>query len=408
MWRIAVRNVLRNRRRSLLAVTIIAVGVAALVLANGYNRFTFWGLQQVATYQYGHLQIARPAYWQNRGDARQRLLDGQTLETLSQVLRGLPEVASFYPMLTVSGLMGTAEASTVFLAEATPPGVEYGSAGASVRAGRRLLPGDQERIVVGAGLAETLGVQVGDWVTLFTATVDGAYNAGNAQIVGLSKTGMAEADSRLATLPLEDARRLVNTDGADRVVVLLEGDPGQADATIEAAAARVRDALAAAGLQDLQVKTRAELATFMNQVKSLYAAIFGFLTVVIFGVVLVAILESLTLSFFERIREMGTVLAMGTSRAQLFVQLVAEGALLGLVGAAVGVALGWGLGDGLNRAHLTYTPPMTSEPVPLGVLLDWGTAAAPAVVGALAAALSAVYPAWIATRIQVVEALRHV
>lgn len=105
---------------------------------------------------------------------------------------------------------------------------------------------------------------------------------------------------------------------------------------------------------------------------------------------------------------MGTVLAIGTSRGQLFLQLLTEGALLGLAGAAVGVVLGWGIGEAVNRAHVTYVPPSMSEPVPLGVLLDGSTAILPVAVGVAAAMLSAVYPAWIATRVQVVEALRHV
>ncbi|WP_324716500.1 FtsX-like permease family protein [Carboxydochorda subterranea] len=407
MWRIAARNVARNRRRSALSGLVIAAGVAALMIANGYNRFTFWGLNEVATSQYGHLQIARPAYWENRGELRDRLLDGPTLARLIEVVRQYPGVESAHPLLSVSGLVGNAANSTVFVAEGSPPGAEFASAGSAVREGRRLLAGDKERVLLGTQLARALGVELGDWVTVFTSTVDGAYNAGNAQVVGLIQTGMAEADSRLAVVPLEDARRLMGTDGADRLAVLLSGDRGKQDAEVERAAAGLQAALRAAGL-DVEVRTRAQLATFMRQVRGMYDAIFGFLSVVIFGVVLVSVLESLTLSFFERIREMGTVLALGTGRGALFFQILAEGAILGALGAAAGVALGWGIGEMINHAHLTYVPPTMNEPVPLAVRMGWGTAAAPAVVGLVAALLSGIYPAWAATRIQVVEALRHV
>jgi putative ABC transport system permease protein len=116
----------------------------------------------------------------------------------------------------------------------------------------------------------------------------------------------------------------------------------------------------------------------------------------------------MTMSFFERMREIGTIRAIGTKRHEVFLIFLSEGLFLGLLGALAGVGLGWGFGWLINSADLTYVPPSSTMAVPLEVRLVLGNIWAPFLTALLSTLVSTLYPAFRAARTRVVEALRYV
>jgi putative ABC transport system permease protein len=126
--------------------------------------------------------------------------------------------------------------------------------------------------------------------------------------------------------------------------------------------------------------------------------------------VLFTVVNTMSMSVMERVNEIGTSRALGVRRAGIRRQFVAEGALLGLIGASAGLALGAAIAFAVNRAGLTWTPPMQARPVPLRLLATgMETLVASVWLGLLAlATLAALIPANRAARMQVVDALRHV
>ncbi len=398
MFKIAWRNVRRNKRRSLLSLLIITIGVTVLFLVNGYIEETFEGLKSMAVSQYGNLQIAEKHFWDN--DNQRHLLSKTDLEKVEQLLASRQEVQNYTRVIGVNGIIGTEKTSTI----TSGNGIEPGNSQAQnimITSGINLFPEDIDKILVGKGVMQKLGVKEGEWLSLMTTTLDGAYNAGSLQVSGSFTTGNSEADNVYVYLPVTYAQSLLNTDGVDKVVVSFE-DIKYTDST----AAWLKEQFIKNKLE-LEIKTWFDLAEYYKQVRGLYEVIFYFMSVVIFFLVLTSILEIMSMAFFERMNEIGTIRSIGTKRHQIFSMLTLEGLIIGITGGFIGLLAGYGIGSFINQLHLSYSAPAMSEPVPLSFNLSLVNGIFPFIVVVLATLASAFYPAIKASRLNIVEILRH-
>jgi putative ABC transport system permease protein len=269
-------------------------------------------------------------------------------------------------------------------------------------AGSRWLSTDPtaREVILGTGLARSLGAAVGSSLTLMSTTRAGALNGVDVEVVGLQDLGLKELNDRVLTASLGTADALLDAGAARSKLSILLKRPQ------DTASEQVR-------LQGLlpgtTVKPWFELASFYRQVKLLYFAIFGFMGLVLFLVVLLATANTLLMAVMERVREFGVLRAMGLQPRQLVVLLQWEGALLGLLGSASGLVATLLLRAGLNALHLQMpAPPGTSHGYELNIHF------VPLVYGAVALGLqvtiqlSALLPGLKAARLRITEALRHV
>lgn len=370
------------------------------------------GLEAAA--QYGHLQIAAPTFWDKSAEGYEYLIDKETLEKIVTLLKEDPDFKGYTVQLTMTGMIGTEKKSSVFMASGVEPESEIASLKYLLMdgGGEYLQPGDQNTVMLGVGLAKQLGIRKEDLgprdgfpgppVIVMAATVSGQYNARNLFVTGLLETGQPEVDLRLAVVPLAFVQNILNTQSVERVIVELKS----IEAT-EPAKQRLEKRLAQAGL-DFTIKTWDDLAVFRKQVTAWFGAIYNFIGTAIFVLVFFSILEVMTMSFFERMREIGTIRAIGTKRSQVFRLFLSEGLLIGVIGGVLGIALGWGIGWLVNEADIRYEPPGYALEVPLGIRLVWENAFGPFLIAALSTLVSTIYPALRAARVQVVEALRYV
>ncbi len=410
--RLALRNLLRQRRRTALTLLVVVAGFLALSLAGGFMAQTFQGLSDGAIRGgLGHLQILPPGALD--GDEAQSLEKAlPNGEALAATLRRDPAVAEVLPRIQFMGLLSNGPRSVAFLGTAVDPVLEprhmattealKDGAKAPGGAGSRWLAADPaaREVLLGVGLARAMGATVGSSLTLMSTTRDGALNAVDVEVVGLQDLGLRELNDRFLTVGLGTAAQLLDAGPArSRLSVILKR-PG----TVEAEQARLQTLLPGAS-----VKPWFELASFYRQVKLLYFAIFGFMGLVLFLVVLLATANTLLMSVMERVREFGVLRAMGLQPRQLLVLLQWEGAFLGLLGSALGLAATLVLRAGLNALHLQMpAPPGTSHGYELNIHL------VPAVYLLVALGLqatlqiSALFPGLKAARLRIVEALRHI
>jgi putative ABC transport system permease protein len=410
--RLALRNLLRQRRRTALTLMVVVAGFLALSLAGGFMAQTFQGLSDAAIRGgLGHLQVMPPGAMD--GDEAQSLEkalpDG---EALAAGLRQDPAVAEVLPRIQFMGLLSSGPRSVAFLGTAVDPVLEpkhmacldslKDGARATGGAGSRWLsadPGARE-VILGTGLARSLGASVGSLLTLMSTTRDGALNAVDVEVAGLQDLGLRELNDRVLTVSLATASQLLDAGPArSRLSVVLKRPQD-----ITRAQARVQ-----ARLPGTTVKPWFELASFYQQVKLLYYAIFGFMGLVLFLVVLLATANTLLMSVMERVREFGVLRAMGLQPGQLVALLQWEGALLGLMGSALGLAATLLLRAGLNALHLQMpAPPGTSHGYELNIHFVPGVYLAVAIGLQATIQLSALFPGLKAARLRIVEALRHV
>jgi putative ABC transport system permease protein len=409
---LALRNLLRQRRRTALTLMVVVAGFLALSLAGGFMAQTFQGLSDAAIRGgLGHLQVM--PLGAGEGDEAQSLEnslpDG---EALAARLRQDPAVAEVLPRIQFMGLLSSGPKSVAFLGTAVDPVLEpkymaslealKGGANAPGGAGSRWLSADPaaREVVLGVGLARALGATVGSSLTLMSTTRDGALNAVDVEVAGLQDLGLRELNDRFLTVSLATADQLLESAQArSRLSVVLKHPR---DVTRELA--RVQ-----AQLPGMAVKPWFELASFYRQVKLLYFAIFGFMGLVLFLVVLLATANTLLMSVMERVREFGVLRAMGLQPKQLLALLQWEGAFLGILGSLLGLAATLLLRAALNALHLQMpAPPGTSHGYELDIHF------VPAVYLFVALGLqatiqvSALFPGLKAARLRIVEALRHV
>lgn len=399
IFKLALRNLSRNRRRTLLSLLLIALGTAALFLLRGYTAGVYTDIERIYLDIYWNFQIAKEALWEERLRGYDYLIPKESLLRIERLLSQEPEVVSYTTYLGLTGLVGTAKRSTAFFAFGVEPANP--APDLRVKEGRKLGPDDLEAALISPDLAKELEIKPGDYLVVMAMTVDGVYNAGNLRVVGIFESWAFEGN--VAVVPISFVQRMLNTDGVSRITVRLADDRAT-----EVVVRRLQKVLAENGLGELRIKTWRELADTYHRVRSFLGSIFGFVSLVVFLLVFFSVLEGLTMAFFERIREVGTIRAIGTKRYQVFGIFLSEGLLLGLVSGLFGVALGFGLGSLINLAGLTYLPPLAAEPMPFRIALGANTAWVPFLLALGSTTASAIWPAWRAAKLEIAEALRFI
>ncbi|MCL0088133.1 FtsX-like permease family protein [Dehalococcoidia bacterium] len=397
--KLALRNLLRNRRRTILSLLLIAFGIAALFLFRGYGVDVAAMARESAIRQVWHLRIATEAFWDGERYGYDYLIAPEVLAGVREILAEDPQVVSYTTGLSLMGLLGTEEkGTTTFLAIGAEPGNPVPLP--EIKEGRPLKDGDLGAMLITQDLARELGLQPGDNLVVKARTVDGLYHAANAEVAGIYH--VPGLGGNMVIAPVSFNQMMRGTDRISTIAVKL-ADHG----ATEEVALRVQTALEENDLAGLRVKTWQELADFHHQLVLFLNLIFGFIGLVIFVLVFFSVLGALTMAFFERIREVGTVRAIGTRRHQVFGMFLSEGVFLGLFSGLLGVALGWGIGSLINVAGITYPGPL-GQPVPLGIALGLDVAWAPFLLALVATTISAIYPAYRAAKLEIASALRFV
>jgi putative ABC transport system permease protein len=397
----ALKNLRRSPRRTATMLAMIVFGTIALVLAGGYAAATFRGLRENTIGNgLGHLQVGGAGF----RDSEQRPLQHglSDVDGLRRAIAADARVRAVTARIDFTGLVSNGETSVPFLGRAIEPAIEYGVARfpENVAGGRAVAASDRHETVLGVGLARALRVKVGDRLTLLSSTVDGALNGADVEIVGLTTTGVREMDERLLVVRLDTAQAVLNTDRVSKLVVRLWKTADTA--AVSADLSRTF----AGGALPLEIASWSELAVFYHQVRGLYSGIFVFLGLIITGLVVVSSGNSMTMTIVERTREIGTLMAVGTTRLTVLTMFVVEGLGLGVLGGALGVALGWALAIGLTRAKIAMPPPptfTTGFPLVIDVVPALGVGVF--VLMVITLLVASILPAARAARLRITEAL---
>ncbi|MGZ5113059.1 MAG: ABC transporter permease [Usitatibacter sp.] len=457
---LALRNLLRNRRRSLTTLIAMVIGAVTILLFGGYSRNITYGLQTGYVRYSGHLQIQRKDYFlYGTGNPAAYGIEGyrHVIDVIANdpVLKPMLKVVT--PTLTLGGIAGNFTAGVSRTVIGTGVVVEdqnrmrlWNDYGYPLDVKPSALTGTaDDAAVIGSGVARVLqlcgaldvpnckqavkaearGPRAPDDIAalarseaarpvnaasdrrieLLAANVHGAPNVASLNVVKAVNQGMKEFDDIYVGLHLAQAQRLVYGGEAPKAtaVVLQLAHTSQ----IPAAKARLEELLATTlDSEPLEIQEFGALNPSYGQIIGMFAAIFGFMSVLIGSIVLFTVGNTMSMAVVERTTEIGTLRAMGLRRSGIRRLFVREGLLLGLIGAAVGTLAALGCAWLVNHSGLTWMAPGQVDPVKLRVrvwgetALIFGTAAGVVAV----AVISAWWPARRAARMNIVDALRHV
>ena len=457
---IALRNLLRNRRRSLTTLIAMGVGAVAILIFGGYSRDITYSLQTGYVLRGGHLQVQRKDYFlYGTGNPAAYGIAGyqRVIDVIKRDPVLAPMMTVVTPTISLGGIAGNFAAGVSRTVIGSGVVVEdrnrmrqWNDYNLRIRIGASPLTGtSDEAVVVGTGVARVLELceplavpncarkakteaPAGPGappdiaalsalearpvapkdearIELLAANVHGAPNVASLRAVKAERQGFKELDDMFIGMHLAQAQRLLygsEKPQATAVVVQLAHT-----SQIPAAKARLAELLATSLKgEPLEVQDFEALNPFYGQAIGMFAAIFGFMAVLIGAIVLFTVGNTMSMAVVERTTEIGTLRAMGLRRGGIRRLFVCEGLLLGLIGAASGILVALGIAWLINHGGLTWTPPGQVDPVPLTVRV-WGETGLMLATGiglTIVAVISAWWPARRAARMLVVDALRHV
>jgi putative ABC transport system permease protein len=396
--KLALRNIFRNRRRSAITLAVIVFGAVGLILFGGYKAVTFRSLRESTIRgRLGHLQL----FGAGHEKGSQKPLE-HALEDVAAIRARIeqdPRVESTAAQITLMGLISNGDKSETFVATAVEPAKDRVMRGQELVEGTQLPDDEPDAVVLGKGLARSMNVKSGDYVTLMTPTVTGSLNAVDVRVAGIFQTGVKELDERAVKLPLAGAQQLLQTRKVEKLLVFLR-DTETTDA-VRADIERMK--------LPIDIKSWSELASFYHQVVLLYNGIFGFLGLIVFAIVVFSVANTIVMSIFERTREIGTLMAIGVTRGRVWRMFFLEGLLTGVLGGVLGVAAGMLIAALINSGDIMLPPPPGyTVGYKLRMLLQPPVLMTAFLISMVTSTLSSILPALKASRLKVVDALGHI
>ena len=456
---LALRNLLRNRRRSLTTLLAMMVGLVAILLFGGYRSNIIYGTQTGFVQQTGHLQVQRRGYFLDGGDnptAYGIANYPQLIERIRQDPELAPMLAVVTPTLQLGGIAGNfaAGVSRSVMAIGLIPEdrnrmYQWNDLGVVSYAQPLPLAGAAEdTVIVGTGVARRLnlcalldapdcrpgrahtasdGAALPDDIAALTAvekaspqpagenriemlaaTARGAPNVASLNVIKANNMGIKALDDVYMAMHLAQAQRLIFGTGTPQVTAILV----QLHHTWQIPAARARlNALLAEHFKeaDLEILDFETLNPMYRQTNEFMGSMFSFIALLIGVIVLFTIGNTMSTAVVERTAEIGTLRAMGLRRAGIRRLFVCEALLLGLAGSALGVLCALIIAYAINHSGWSWTPPGYSYAYLILVRVGQDL---PLLVGSVlgmlgVTLLSAWWPARRAAKLVIVDALRH-
>jgi len=398
---IGLRSVIRQPRRSAMGFVAVGGGVVAFLLAAGFIEWMYWGLREGTIRSgLGHVQVVRSGFRESgRADPYRYLLSDDPADR--QSIEATPGVVTVAPRLAFSGLASLGDATVSFIGEGLVPERE-GALASNVEIvdGAPLSSDDSHGIVLGQGLAKALQAKVGDTIVLLANTGSGGVNAVEGRVRGLFSTVAKAYDDSALRVTLPMAQQLMRATGSHVWVVLLR----ETDQT-KAVAASIRDRLHSPGLE---VTPWYELADFYNKTVTLLSRQIAVVEWMIAIIIVLGISNTLMMNVMERTGEIGTSMALGARRIQILRRFIAEGVVIGLLGGVAGALIGSLLAVLISRIGIPMPPPPGMSRGYVGeIMVTWPIVLDSFALAFLTTLLASVFPAWKASRMNIVDALRR-
>lgn len=397
-FKLAYRNIWRNKTRSWLSVLAVGIGMALLLLMVSVLEGEMRGaLDNTIRLQSGHLQIRPAAYAENKISLKwDDLIDNPT--EVAEKIKSIPQVTIATPRLIASAILSVKDQSKgVQILGIDPASAANQPFRQGMLAGNFITADDREGILIGNLLAEKLNLKTGDQVNLLAATSNGDMNQQLFTVRGVFTTRTPGYDENTIFMPLAKAQAFTVTENHASLIFIMLQNADQAEAVAQALKSN-----------NLKVLTWREQNMFITQFEDYANAFFVVLYLIVLGITATVVTNTLVMAVFERTREIGILSAIGMKGSGIMAQFLTEAALLATGGVIAGLILG-----GALVAYYTINGIYIGDYGITGVLFEDRIYAHLtvqntlnlAVVTYLVTLVASLYPARLAARLEPVEAL---
>lgn len=328
--KLAWRNIWRNRRRSLIVLTSVIVGLVAIIISDGLsNGMIGQMLFNQINLNISHIQIHEKGF--NNNKVVKNYIRNH--EKIDRVLKNDPDIKAYSRRVFVTGILSSANNSSGVMIYGIDPSME---AKVSVikksMVEGKYLGNNKRDIIIGKKLAEKLEVEVGDKVVAMANTLKGDIGSEVFRIVGIFKTASSEFDKSAIYIPAATEQSMLNIGDEYYEYGIITKDYENVDEVKD----RLREELGGS----YEVLSYKDLLPMLIYQIELYKETMWILNVIIGLALIFGIINSMLMSVFERIREFGVLMSIGMKNSRIYLMIVSEALMIGIVGTLAGLLAG--------------------------------------------------------------------
>jgi putative ABC transport system permease protein len=409
LFKIAVRNLSRYKRRTLLTASLIAIGVMfVLVFIAASSSFKYIMIGQITDSMLGHLQVHKRGYVASIDSLPLTLnLSAKAEQKLENILEDIPEIEAFSPRIKFGGMFSNFIETTNIRLNGVEPEKEIATVPlflARIKQGQKSI--QEGEILIPELLSSGMKTKVGDTVVVIATNRDGSVN-GKQFVVGGVIESVTGPGGRDGYIHIQDAMEILRLEEREisEVAVRLK-DFDRLDAVSHQLDKRLSGELNKEGKPVFDVRTWEKLSPFYNVARMINVMTF-FIKLMLIAIVLVSIMNVMIMAVYERIREIGTISAIGTMPQKILSLFLIEGFTLGVFGAVVGNILALAVVFLINLVKITFNFGRQSGLV-LSPSLNTSDILLISAIVIIVSVAAALQPAFKASQMEPVEALRHV
>lgn len=407
----AIRHMMRNRRRSILTLLAVLIPIYFLIVMFGFiNSMLLDMFESTTRFDTGHMQI-RAVETRGTGSAMPLIQDPADALAALATVEGIEwsTVRLDLPALASVG----ERTRTVYVRGVVPEEIDPISNMADLVVEGEFLTTDSSGVIVGEELAELLALTVGDDMVLLGAHPGASLGALRVPIIGIFKAPETTMGRTVVFASLGTARQLARSEtAATSIVIRVDGVIGPWDTTLlDQAANELRTKLP----PGYEVQDWKELVPFVPAYLEILTPMMLIMAVIFFGLGALVVVNTLYLSVMERTREIGLIIALGASRARVMGMVLTEAGLITLAGAFYGALVGVGIVwivEAFGGIPLWGQTAEYMRLIGISPVLHMSITAKQVILsaGAMAgiAMLAAWFPAWRASKLEPMEAMRYV
>ncbi len=398
LFKMAFRDLGRNRRRTFFSMLAVGMGLALLLLMASFITGEIQGaFDRSIKLQSGDIQVRARTYNESKASlAYQDLVENP--DQVAAQIASLAPVTVATPRLYASGIIVSGDNSTgvqvVGIEPASPANAPFRDAMVS---GQFITADDRAGILIGQSLANKIGVKSGDTVNLMVNTSNGGISQQNFTVRGIYNTHTPGYDDTTIFMPLAKAQAISDTQNYASTIFVLLKNKDQANAVVNALQG-----------SQYQVQTWIQMNDLIYQTEQLSNAYMWLLYLIVLGITATVIINTLIMSVFERTREIGILSAIGMKSSQIMSMFLAESTILAVGGIVMGLILGllmvsYATTYGFYIGNFGVTGMTLGDTIHASLTLN--DAITLSVMAFIITLLAALYPAILAAHMEPVQAL---
>ncbi|HCT83696.1 MAG TPA: ABC transporter substrate-binding protein [Candidatus Margulisbacteria bacterium] len=411
IFKIAWRNLLRYRRRTLLTSSLIAIGVALVIIFSGVGMsFKNSMIGILTNSSIADMQVHKKGYVESIDNIPLNIfIDSTGIDKIKNILTKNKQIESYSLRIKLGAMISNYAQTSAIRLTAVYPDQENKTCPALVERIKGVTDPNQfvkqGEIVLPKNLAKGLSLIKGSEVVIVATNRDGSVNGMSFKVGGIVDAVLGP-QGKDGYIHLEDAKKLLRIDGDEisEVAIRLKdfGKLHKVSVLLKKNLSKIQDET---GMPMFEGHTWEQLSPFASIAKIVDLLLIT-VRIILISIVLISIMNIMMMSVYERTSEIGTIAAIGTRPGKILSLFLSEGIFLGVISIFIGTIIGTGVLFFLKTISIKFKFGMMA--ITLTPAIPWGEVVLTALIVIVISILASLQPAYKASRLEPVDALRHI